>query len=651
VLWKTAIEGRGHSSPVLWEDHVYLTSAYESQRSEITQSALAWAETAVLALVAAGCGAWLARWCRMGGARRPSIGAWCSVWAFAVALIGAGVLILAGQNVLGYERSVVYAWFGTALAVVACLALAAWRLGPHAQWARATGLLAAALAVVIVIGVPDKARGWRGGLAGRNLWIWVTVALVPMAMGLRLWFVRPRALWWRPNRLGATGDRPAARLARLTLLLAFTGLCAVAVYLGLVHASPFLASHLGKLRLTPVLGIGSVAIVACSGTTALLGGLMLRRRAAAIRILGGRRLALGAIALLTGLHGARIAHLMIAPELRRAIVCLDRHTGQTLWVCEGLGGPLERLHPENSPATPTAAADADGVYAWFGSAGLMACDHDGRLRWTHTDFPYHSTYGVASSPVLHDGVLVVVSDRTTSPYVAGVDAATGRRLWTSQRPAVPADYRGGSGRSPLILALGGRDVVVVWGQGDLTGYDLHNGGVLWTYRIRSYGEVAPSAVSDSERLYLVDRELARAVCLDRLGEADLPVEWETRLRGPDCASPLLAGGLLLTASMDGTICCLDARDGRVLWTRRVGGAFYASPLLVGSRVLLLSAQGEASILLAGRRYEEIATWDMGQDIYASPAPADGRLYVRTVGHLLCLGGPRSTAGKSLTYLP
>ena len=31
--------------------------------------------------------------------------------------------------------------------------------------------------------------------------------------------------------------------------------------------------------------------------------------------------------------------------------------------------------------------------------------------------------------------------------------------------------------------------------------------------------------------------------------------------------------------------------------------------------------------------------DFGEDVYATPAIADGRIYVRTSGHLYCFGGP------------
>jgi outer membrane protein assembly factor BamB len=90
---------------------------------------------------------------------------------------------------------------------------------------------------------------------------------------------------------------------------------------------------------------------------------------------------------------------------------------------------------------------------------------------------------------------------------------------------------------------------------------------------------------------------------------------------------------------------MDARDGRVVRRDRLegaGGAYYASPVAGDGKVYLVSERGRLTVVSAAGEWKDLATADFKESVYATPALADGRIYLRTAGHLYCLGRP---AGK------
>lgn len=115
------------------------------------------------------------------------------------------------------------------------------------------------------------------------------------------------------------------------------------------------------------------------------------------------------------------------------------------------------------------------------------------------------------------------------------------------------------------------------------------------------------------------------------------VVWRNRKQVPFCASPLCQGGLLYTIKDGGLLGCLDARDGKVLKFDRVpaGGAYYSSPVYGDGKIYLINQEGELTVLRAGRDWEVLATGSFEEQTYATPAIVDGRIYLRTNGHLYC----------------
>ncbi len=104
----------------------------------------------------------------------------------------------------------------------------------------------------------------------------------------------------------------------------------------------------------------------------------------------------------------------------------------------------------------------------------------------------------------------------------------------------------------------------------------------------------------------------------------------------------------------GIVTALDLATGQVLKEGRAtgaGGKYYASPTAADGKVFVASVDGKVTVLKAGAQWDVLGVNDLGDEIYATPALAGGRIYVRTRGTLYCFGAPRADGGRHLLTRP
>jgi outer membrane protein assembly factor BamB len=118
------------------------------------------------------------------------------------------------------------------------------------------------------------------------------------------------------------------------------------------------------------------------------------------------------------------------------------------------------------------------------------------------------------------------------------------------------------------------------------------------------------------------------------------VLWNLDHKSPsNLSSPLLYRDRLYLVKAGGLCSCYDARDGRTLWERkRIGnfGDYFASPIAADGKVFLAGRNGFIVVLEDGPELKVLSKNDLGEEIIATPAIADGRVYVRTRESLLCI---------------
>jgi len=356
------------------------------------------------------------------------------------------------------------------------------------------------------------------------------------------------------------------------------------------------------------------------------------------------RWAVAAVCLLTAsLFFADGAYLQRTKALVRAVISLDAASGKARWVCEGLRGPQRPLTRMNTPATSTPVTDGERVVAWFDSAGVMCVGRDGRLLWTQRELVPAPKYGIVTSPVLRDGIVVFVSDMEepnpangpSASWITALDVKTGRPLWRKERRGHKefASYA-----SPVIMSVSGTNIVCVRGWHDVQGYDLKTGNPIGHYSLELKAHhLAASPVSDGQRLLLVGA--SGNVCLDLakwVAGVD-PVLWTGKSRGEISATPVIADGQAYLVYEDGLATCLELGTGRVLWEKRLRGRHFSSVLAGGGRVYFCNEAGKTTVAAREREFRLLGEGDLGENIYASVAPLGNRLLIRTVRHLYCIG--------------
>ncbi|MFZ4394713.1 MAG: PQQ-binding-like beta-propeller repeat protein [Kiritimatiellia bacterium] len=324
--------------------------------------------------------------------------------------------------------------------------------------------------------------------------------------------------------------------------------------------------------------------------------------------------------------------LTVADEQARAVVAYDAHTGKELWrqvVADGgTGEDLPKTTDDTGLGASTPACDENGVYAVFGTGDLVAFTHDGKRMWQVYLRRPNNSYGHASSLWVQESKVYVQYDQADGGRMLAIDARSGSTVWEQPRIKEPVWC------SPMVVAsVDGKPLLLALGRDTVDAYDAAAGNACWSVEGVS-GEVSPSPAYWSGRV-LVANAGARMVCYELTAK---PVKkWEYKDELPDVASPVAAGGLVFLASSSGPLVCLDATEGRELWKHEYATGFYASPIVAGNRVYALDRDGVMRIVALERTFREIASCPLGEAADATPAFADGRIYIRSKHTLWCLG--------------
>jgi outer membrane protein assembly factor BamB len=170
-------------------------------------------------------------------------------------------------------------------------------------------------------------------------------------------------------------------------------------------------------------------------------------------------------------------------DLRRHLICVDRQTGRILWSRE-----VEPALPEdefegnfrqNGYASHSPVSDGERVYVFFGKTGALAFDLEGNQLWS-ADLGKESsptTWGSASSPILH-GKLLIVTAAAESESIAALNKDTGEVVWKKEA----AGFSGTWG-TPVLVAVDGRTEVVLAVPGELWAFDVETGKLLCTAKL------------------------------------------------------------------------------------------------------------------------------------------------------------------------
>lgn len=330
-----------------------------------------------------------------------------------------------------------------------------------------------------------------------------------------------------------------------------------------------------------------------------------------------------------------------ASESERAVYCYDANSGRLRWQRPVAlsTSPKEAPHVNDDTgfAPATMAVDGKRVYAIFANGDLVSVNVDGSLAWGKSFGLPENVYGHATSLALWHNRLIVQLDQGGSAddgksTLYAFDTATGAVAWKVSNRPVPNSWT-----SPIIITRDGAEEIITCGNPWVIAYDPATGKERWRAECLG-GDVAPSPAYAGGLLF-VTQPWVNVTALKPQGSGDITkkaVAWTAEEGVPDLVSPAATDELLFLVTSSGLVTCYEVKTGKKLWEHDLGKSMHASPLIVGDRVYLTDDEGTTAIFAVARAWKALGTPLLGEDVRATPAILNNRLYLRGTTHLYCI---------------
>lgn len=333
----------------------------------------------------------------------------------------------------------------------------------------------------------------------------------------------------------------------------------------------------------------------------------------------------------------------------RYVLCINAKDGQQIWRRD-YPGVAHHLHANSSYASCTPAVDGERVYvAWSDPefTRLMALTHDGKEVWTINLGPWVSQHGFGSSPMLYEDLVILNCSQEDSKlegqpqpknsFIVAVERETGKIRWRTERTIKSASYS-----VPTIRKNeAGEDELLCCAQAEgFFALDPKTGKENWSLPVFTMRTIScPVYVSGLIFGSVGSGGGGHYVVAMRPGSEPKEAYRITR-NAPYVPTPVCRGDLVfLFEDRQGHVTCIDAPTGEVLWFKpRVGTMFYCSPVRAGDKLFCIDTEGTVICLAADKEFKELGRTELKELCRSTPAIANGRMYVRTVSHLLSVGG-------------
>jgi outer membrane protein assembly factor BamB len=325
-------------------------------------------------------------------------------------------------------------------------------------------------------------------------------------------------------------------------------------------------------------------------------------------------------------------------------VCVDAEEGRVL-INQEVFAPAEptNIDNRNSYATPTPVVEAARVYVHFGSAGTACLSAaNGEVLWRNEEVKVDYLSGPANSPILFHGRLIVHFDAADQQFVAAFDTQTGRLVWKTNRSAPYQDdpILKRAFATPVLITVNGRPQLICLGADQMQAYDPDDGAEIWQVRYAGTSNI-PMPLVGNDMVYVSTgfrKPELWAIRADGRGDVtNSHVVWRFTRHVPAVVSPILVGKRIYMVTELGVAACLDAETGRLVWQERIAGNFSASLVYGDGHIYLSSEEGKVTVIEPADEFRLLATNELDGQIKATPALADGAIFIRTTTHLYRIG--------------
>ncbi len=333
------------------------------------------------------------------------------------------------------------------------------------------------------------------------------------------------------------------------------------------------------------------------------------------------------------------------------LVCLSTRDGAMRWK-RGVDNAPHRVHNRNSFASSTPALTADAVYVNICNPKkneIVAWSHAGEELWRRTLGGFVASHGHAASPIVFEDLLIVSNEQggrgtvDAGSCLLGLDLKTGEVRWKTPRTTARVSYC-----TPCVYETKGGTPRIVFNSiaHGITSVEARTGKPAWSNKCFSLRTVSSPVLAGD----LVIGTCGSGgggnylVATRRGGKGDVAATHEAyRIRSAVgyVPTPLFKDGrLYVWADKGGVVSSYEAATGKKIWQQRLEGrpAFSGSPICVQNRMYCIDESGVVWVLAASDEFKVLARNSLGERSRGTPVISGGRMYLRTYGHLISIGG-------------
>lgn len=240
-----------------------------------------------------------------------------------------------------------------------------------------------------------------------------------------------------------------------------------------------------------------------------------------------------------------------------------------------------------------------------------------------------------------------------APSIIAIEIESGKLKWEDN--SVEDRILHGQWSTPAVGDIGGvRQVVHAQGDGWVRGYEAVSGKKLWEFDTnpkdavwpKTRNEVISTPVIYENVVYISNGQdpehgegVGHAYAIDATKRGDITQSgmiWHFDKIRRSISTAAIKDGLIYLADFSGFLHCLDLKTGKPHWTHDMFAAIWGSPMIIGDKVYLGDEDGDVAVIEHANKFTLVGEMNMGSSVYATPVPANGKLFIMNRNQLYAL---------------
>lgn len=316
-------------------------------------------------------------------------------------------------------------------------------------------------------------------------------------------------------------------------------------------------------------------------------------------------------------------------EETQSALCYSFSSGELLWENVLVKDRLpERIHNKNTHASPSVATDGKRIFVLFFVKGdrlhLFSLDFDGNELWQIDAGRFYpeQSFGYGSSPLLVGNNVIVSAESEGEGFIAAFNADSGKEVWRTKRMAARSSFG-----TPVLADINGSSQVVLNGADRVAAYDPNSGTEIWS--VEGGDPLIANTVLWKEGVVFASGGYP-GIETWAIDVTSQKILWSSPAKCYE-QSMLIVGDQLYGVAEGGLVYCWDTDDGTIHWRERLTkGPESASPILAGGHIYHANERGKIFVIKPNtEKLELVAENQLGEEIFATPVICRNRILIRS----------------------